>query len=315
MSDALNHGSNSPLAGRRIEVIAPSGGHLSLADFDQARAWFESRGAQLICEVPRSGWQRFSAPDEDRLAAIHRAARRAPAVDAVMIARGGYGLSRLIDRIDWPLVAESITQGTRWVGLSDFTAFQMALLAKTGATSYAGPTFVGDFSGEGPAQFTHDQFMSLFGPGSTPVRWRFASARRALDLQGTLWGGNLAMVTSLVGTPWLPSIDNGLLFLEDIGEHPYRVERMLHQLFHAGILGRQQALILGEFSGWKLAPHDRGYGFEAMLDYWRTRIDIPIVTGLPFGHGEAKALLAVGEPYRLRIEAGFALLERLTRQR
>ncbi len=299
------------LAGRRIEIIAPSGAHLSLAEFDQARAWFEARGVHLICEVPRTGWQRFSAPDDDRLAAIHRAATRAPALDAVMITRGGYGLSRLIDRIDWRLVAASVAQGTRWIGYSDFTAFQLALLAQTGASSYAGPSFSADFSGEGPGQFTHDQFMALFGAGPAPVRWRFAAMKKPLDLQGVLWGGNLAMVSSLVGTPWLPPIERGLLFLEDVGEHPYRLERMLHQLFHAGVLARQQALVLGDFTGWKLAPHDRGYSLESMIDYWRARIDIPIVTGLPFGHGDARATLAVGDHYRLRAEAGFALLERL----
>jgi muramoyltetrapeptide carboxypeptidase len=303
--------SGRSLAGRRIEIIAPSGAHLSLAEFDQARAWFEARGVQLICEVPRTGWQRFSAPDDDRLAAIHRAASRTPALDAVMITRGGYGLSRLIDRIDWPLIAASVAQGTRWIGYSDFTAFQLALLAQTGAGSYAGPSFSADFSGEGPGQFTHDQFMALFAAGPAPVRWRFAGVKKPLDLQGVLWGGNLAMVSSLVGTPWLPSIERGILFLEDVGEHPYRLERMLHQLFHAGVLARQQALVLGDFTGWKLAPHDRGYGLEAMIDYWRMRLDIPIITGLPFGHGEARATLAVGEPYRLRAEAGFALLERL----
>ena len=310
MPGAITDSGTQGLAGRRIEIIAPSGAHLSLAEFDQARAWFESRGVQLTCEVPRTGWQRFSAPDDDRLAAIHRAASRAPALDAVMITRGGYGLSRLIDRIDWSLIAASVAQGTRWIGYSDFTAFQLALFAQTGAISYAGPSFSADFSGEGPGQFTHDQFMALFGAGPAPVRWRFAG-KKPLDLQGVLWGGNLAMVASLVGTPWLPSIEGGLLFVEDVGEHPYRLERMLHQLFHAGVLGMQRALLLGDFTGWKLAPHDRGYGLEAMIDYWRARLDIPIITGLPFGHGDARATLAVGARHRLRAEAGFALLERL----
>ena len=132
-----------------------------------------------------------------------------------------------------------------------------------------------------------------------------------MDLQGVLWGGNLAMIASLVGTPWLPAIEDGLLFLEDVGEHPYRIERMLHQLFHAGILARQQALILGDFTGWKLAPHDRGYGLEAMIDYWRARLDVPIITGLPFGHTPTRATLAVGRRHRLRVDAGFALLEPL----
>ena len=301
----------SPLTGKHIEVIAPSGGHLSLSEFDQSRAWFEQQGVRLTCEVPRTGWQRFSAPDDARLDAIHRAATRQPVPDAVMITRGGYGLSRLIDRIEWPTIADSVAKGCRWVGFSDFTAFHLALLARTGAVSYAGPSFAADFSGEGPSQFLFDQFAGLLSSGPGPIRWR-AAAQRVLDLQGTLWGGNLAMLCSLVGTPWLPDIEGGILFLEDVGEHPYRIERMLHQLFHAGILDRQKAIVLGDFTGWKLAPHDRGYDLEAVMTYWRSRLSVPIITGLPFGHTPNKAVLAVGQRYRLRVEAGFALLEPLT---
>ncbi len=298
----------SPLAGRHIEVIAPSGAHLSLAEFDQSRVWFEKHGVKLTCEVPRTGWQRFSAPDDARLEAIHRAARRSPLPDAVMITRGGYGLSRLIDRIDWPLVADSVARGCKWIGYSDFTAFHLALLARTGAVSYAGPAFSGDFAGEGPSQFSFEQFAGLFGSGPGPIRWR-ESAQRGLDLQGVLWGGNLSLICSLVGTPWLPDIEGGLLFVEDVSEHPYRIERMLHHLFHAGVLARQKALIFGEFSAWKAVPHDRGYGLEAMTDYWRSRLTVPIISGLPFGHGPSKAVLEVGRNYRLRVDAGFALLE------
>ena len=303
----------SPLTGRHIEVIAPSGAHLSLSELDQSRAWFEQQGVRITCEVPRTGWQRFSAPDDARLESIHRAARRLPAPDAVMITRGGYGLSRLIDRIDWPLVADSVARGVRWIGYSDFTAFQLALLACTGAVSYAGPSFSGDFSAEGPSQFVFDQFSALFGAGPGPLRWR-ASAARALDFNGILWGGNLAMICSLVGTPWFPDVEDGLLFLEDVGEHPYRIERMLHQLHHAGVLARQRAIVLGDFTGWKLAPHDRGYDLEAVLAYWRAKITVPIITGLPFGHTPTKAVLAVGRRYRLRVEAGFALLEPMAPQ-
>lgn len=299
------------LAGQRIEVIAPSGAHLSLSEFDQARAWFEARGAQVLSDVPRVGWQRFSAPDDDRLEAIHRAARR-PDTSAVMITRGGYGLSRLLDRIDWALVAESAARGCRWIGYSDFTAFQLGLLARTGAGSFSGPAFSGDFAGEGPNQFSFEQFATLLSGRLPVVRWRAGQGVAAAgDLAGPLWGGNLSMLVAGVGTPWIPDIEGGLLFVEDVSEHPYRVERMLHQLYFAGILSRQRALILGDFTGWKLASHDRGYGMEAMVDYWRSRLSIPVVTGLPFGHSPVKAVLGVGQRYRLRVDSGFALLEPL----
>ncbi|MBW6496149.1 MAG: LD-carboxypeptidase, partial [Burkholderiaceae bacterium] len=120
--------------GHRIRVIAPSGAHLSLEQFDRARAWFTERGYEIRCDVPRTAWQRFSATDDERLAAIHAAARE-DGIDAVMVVRGGYGLSRLLERIDWQLVAQSTQRGVRWVGYSDFTAFQLAMLAAGGAHS------------------------------------------------------------------------------------------------------------------------------------------------------------------------------------
>src|SRR5690606_20238839 len=135
--------------GTRIEIIAPSGAHLSLERFDRALERLCERGYELRCSAPREGWQRFGATDEARLEQIHRAAR-AHDIDAVMITRGGYGMSRLLDRIDWPLVASSAARGVRWIGYSDFTAFQLGLLARAGAASFAGPGVAGDFGVDEP---------------------------------------------------------------------------------------------------------------------------------------------------------------------
>ena len=295
-----------PVAGRgaRIEVIAPSGAHLSLDAFDAALAALRARGHSVRCRVPRDGWQRFSDTDEARLEQIHRAAR-ASDVDAVMIARGGYGVSRLLDRIDWGLVAASATRGVRWIGYSDFTAFQLALLARTGAPSYAGPGVTADF-GVAPADaLMLEHFDALMAGRLLPVQWAdehpapAPAAARAPPIEGTLWGGNLSLVAGAVGTPYLPQVDDGLLFLEDVAEHPYRVERMLHQLLFAGVLSRQRAILLGAFTDWKAAPHDNGYDLGCVVDYFRARLAVPIVTGLPFGHVPRKVVLALGERYRL----------------
>jgi len=303
----------SLLHGRRIEVIAPSGSHLSIAEFDRALAWFEEQGAVLSCEVPREGWQRFSASDDQRLAAIHRAAARDD-LDAVMATRGGYGLSRLIDRIDWSLIAHSVARGVRWIGYSDFTLIHLALLAHNRSVSWAGPFFNADFGAEeGPDAFTQAQFEALFSDAGPPrISWFDPKAPR-IQCEGLLWGGNLSMLCSVAGSRWCPEVDRGLLFIEDIGEHPYRLERMLHQLDALGVLRRQAALIVGDCSGWRLAPHDQGYDLEVMLDYWRNRIAVPIVTGLPFGHIRSKAVLGVGLPYRLEVDSPQVVLEPLRR--
>jgi len=302
----------------RIEVIAPSGAHLSLDAFDAGMAALRARGYSVHCAVPREAWQRFSDTDDARLAQIHRAAR-ATDIDAVMIVRGGYGLSRLLDRIDWGLVAASATRGVRWIGYSDFTAFQLALLARTGAPSFAGPGVSGDFGVAQPDEFMLEHFDSLMAGRLLPVQWTeqhpAIAPKPAVAIDGTVWGGNLSLVAAAVGTPYLPQIEDGLLFLEDVAEHPYRIERMLHQLMYAGVLARQRAIVLGAFTDWKAAPHDNGYGLDSVVEYFRSRLSVPIVTGLPFGHVARKAVLGVGMRYRLSLtvesRAGDEMVARL----
>jgi muramoyltetrapeptide carboxypeptidase len=115
-----------------------------------------------------------------------------------------------------------------------------------------------------------------------------------LNVTGKIWGGNLAMITHLAGTPYLPRINHGILYVEDINEHPYRIERMIYQLHHAGVLQRQSALLLGDFSAYKLLPNDNGFNFATMVDYLRERLGIPIITGLPFGHCRDKITIPFG---------------------
>ncbi len=284
-----------------IEVIAPSGAHLSLERFDLALERLRALGHEPRCSAPRDGWQRFGATDEARLEQIHRAAR-AHDIDAVMITRGGYGVSRLLDRIDWPLVAASAASGVRWIGYSDFTAFQLALLARTGARSFAGPGVAGDFGSDAPDPYMLEHFAALMDGRLLPVRWSEpwpSNARLREATEGALWGGNLSLVASAVGTPYLPAVEGGILFLEDVAEHPYRIERMLHQLLYAGVLESQQAVMLGEFTEWKPSPHDNGYDLRSVVDHFRERVAVPVITGLPFGHVPRKAVLGIGERYRL----------------
>ena len=123
-----------------------------------------------------------------------------------------------------------------------------------------------------------------------------------------LWGGNLAMLASLVGTPYLPVVKNGIMFIEDVGEHPYRVERMLAQLLQAGILGTQRAIIFGQFSQYKLVPHDKGYKLTSVIAWLQSKVTAKILSGLPFGHVATKVVLPVGLPVTLAVEGRDALL-------
>jgi muramoyltetrapeptide carboxypeptidase len=193
-----------------------------------------------------------------------------------------------------------------FVGYSDFTAFHMGLMAKTGRASFAGPMVCDDFTREEAEQFTLDQLWScLAGPTHTVTGT--AAGNPQVDVAGKLWGGNLAMLVP-AGHAVFPQVDGGILFLEDVNEHPYRVERMLLQLLHAGVLERQQAVVLGDFSAYKLSPMDKGYDFDAMLAYVRARLPVPVLTGLEFGHIRRRVTLPFGGQARLQSDAsGFSL--------
>jgi muramoyltetrapeptide carboxypeptidase len=253
---------------------------------------------------------RFAGDDETRLAAIHRAA--ASGADVALITRGGYGLTRLLPAIRYKAVAKAIEKGMHFVGLSDFTAFQSAVLAQTGAVTWSGPALGEDFGVEGePDDIMQACFEDLVSGQGEGAGWqlpRAEAAVRPIEAKGALWGGNLSVLVSLVGTPWLPKVKGGILFLEDVHEHPYRVERMLTQLLHAGVLERQKAIVLGHFTNYKPVPHDRGFRLATVVDWVRAKTGVPVLTGLPFGHVPTKVTLPVGAKVHLAVERRDAFL-------
>jgi muramoyltetrapeptide carboxypeptidase len=124
----------------------------------------------------------------------------------------------------------------------------------------------------------------------------------------TVWGGNLSIVVSLLGTPYFPEVKGGILFLEDVAEHPYQIERMLTQLLHSGVLARQKAIVMGQFTAYKLTPHDKGFKLQTVIDWLRNQVKTPILTNLPYGHVATKVLLPVGAKADLVVDGRDALM-------
>jgi len=116
------------------------------------------------------------------------------------------------------------------------------------------------------------------------------------------------MVNSMLGTRYFPRIKGGVLFLEDVNEHPYRVERNLLQLHQAGVLDAQKAIVLGEFSAWRKAPHDRGFSLKTVVAHIRSLTRTPILTGLPFGHVPTKVTMPVGAKVTLLVDGRNVLI-------
>jgi len=303
---------------QHIYIYSPSGAVRDKAAFKRGVARLQAMGHEVEVDVDAlASHTRFAGDDATRLAAIHRAA--ASGADVALISRGGYGITRLLGDIRYKAVAKAVAGGTRFIGVSDFTAFQNAVLAKTGAITWAGPALVGDLGCEGePDDIMLACLDDLFTGHGEGTGWRMNAEKPKADGQpavrdvyiknATLWGGNLAVLGSLVGTPYLPEVKGGILFIEDVNEHPYRVERLLTQLLHAGVLAKQKAVILGQFTDYKLAPHDKGFKLQSVVDWLRTQIKAPVLTNLPHGHVPTKVLLPVGGQVSLSVEGRDALV-------
>ena len=328
---------------KHIYIYSPSSAVRDKAAFRRGVKRLQALGyAVEVDEAALAKHQRFAGDDETRLAAIHRAA--ASGADVALITRGGYGLTRILPAINYKVVAKSIEKGTQFVGQSDFTALQMALLAKTGAQTWAGPALGEDFGTQHtPDDIMEACFADLVSGQVEGTGWRLPKpslqnatkadhatsatnathliAARARKLSATsqlsiknapLWGGNLAVLAALIGTPYLPklaAIKGGILFIEDVGEHPYRVERILTHMLHAGLLAQQKAIIFGQFSNYKLVPgYDSGFNLLGVAARLQTQVKAKVLTGLPFGHVATKVLLPVGAKVTLAVDGRDAFL-------
>ena len=192
------------------------------------------------------------------------------------------------------------------VGYSDFTAFNLAYLAR-GGVSFAGPCAI-EFGAPEPSAFTIEHFFGLLNATRYAIELQIEGPRA--DISGRLWGGTLAMVVALLGTPYFPRVRGGILFFEDVNEPAYKLERMFYQLAHAGVLQRQAAIVLGNFSPITPMPNDNGFSLDAVIERLREISGVPVFTGLPFGHSLRKLTLPVGGHARLVVKrSGNATLE------
>lgn len=308
---------------KHIYIYSPSGAVRDKAAFRRGVQRLEQLGhaVEVDPDALRSH-QRFAGDDATRLEALHRAA--ASQADVALISRGGYGLTRLLPGIRYKAVAKAIERGTEFVGISDFTALQLAVLAKTGGITWAGPALCEGFgAAPQPDDIMEDCFNDLLQGQGEGAGWRQNPASRKRSATAPppplapeefavtgaqLWGGNLAVLSSLVGTPYMPQMRKGIVFLEDIAEHPYRIERMLTQLLHAGIFKRQKAILLGQFTQYTLTPHDKGFGLDSVAQWLRQMTKLPVLTNLPYGHVQTKVLLPVGASVDLAVQGRDALM-------
>ncbi|MCX7513691.1 LD-carboxypeptidase [Frateuria hangzhouensis] len=293
----------------RIRLIAPSGYAHDSAVMARGVARLREAGCTVEGqEVLERADLRFAGSDVERAGDINALATLDELPDIALVTRGGYGAARLLGQLDYSALGERLAGSSlALVGHSDFTALQLALYARSGVRSFAGP-LLADLGGEPAPTFTWEHFWSTLSSDSSLVTWPVA-ADAGLDVQGTLWGGNLAVLCSLLGTPYFPVIDSGILFVEDLAEPPFRIERLFYQLLLSGVLGRQRALVLGDFHACRAGPRDNGYDLAAAFAQLARVAGVPVIHGLPHGHAARQLTLPFGGQARLRVGAGEARLE------
>lgn len=299
-----------------IYIFSPSGAVRDRKAFNNGVSVLKALGHTVQVDPDAlSSHERFAGNDETRLKAIDRACESG--CDVAMISRGGYGLTRLLPKLNYSKIKKSIRSGTKFLGFSDFTAFQMAVLSKTQEITWSGPSVMDDLALDEPDDITLGCLEDVLSAQVEGAGWALKksalhsfleqsapkySSAFTLAKDAVLWGGNLSVLCSLIGTPYFPSIQGGILFLEDTAEHPYRIERMLNQLLLAGVLKSQKAIVLGQFNRYTLSPHDKGFNFNKVVAFLRSQTQTPVLTDLPFGHVPVKICLPIGQRVSLTRE-------------
>jgi muramoyltetrapeptide carboxypeptidase len=285
-----------------IGLISPSSTCAEPEKIGQAIAYLESHGYRVRPSRYLNQAEHDPAhTDRYKLHDIHQMFGD-PEVKAVFCLRGGAGATRLLDRIDYGLIASN---PKILVGYSDITALSLSVFSKTGLVNFSGPMIATELFA--PSPYTEENFWgiltdqgygrSLKNSAQHPVRCLKPGAAT-----GRLIGGNLSVLSSLIGTPFLPSFRGSLLFAEDINEPVYRLDRMMTHLFNAGLVQKCRGLLFGQFCK-NPADENRDYRFDKMFAYYADKMPdgAPVFTGLSYGHINELLTIPVGAKCRIEV--------------
>lgn len=234
----------------------------------------------------------FAGTDDERIADLLKMYAD-PQVDMIMCSRGGWGGLRLLDRLDFDIIKNNPKP---LVGYSDITTLQLAIWAKTGIPSFSGP-MVGVEMGKGIHGFTEKNFWNQIFNDKSEYELELSDTTSQVMVQGqaegTLLGGCLSLVSHLLGTPYSPDYEDSILFLEDVGEQPYKIDRYLAHLKQAGIFDKINGLILGEFIDCE-DEDKRSFTIADILNDYFSEASFPVIYNFPYGHGDIKFSMPIG---------------------
>lgn len=298
--------------GATLGVIAPAG-HGSSEAAAAGIAWLETQGFKVeLGQNALAEWGYLAGQDRARADDLHRMFA-SPQIDGIVCLRGGYGTMRLLDLLDYELIK---AHPKVFVGYSDITALHTVFSERAGLVTFHGPMAASDMSGEIPEYTVHALLAAVtgdavLGPIDNPPDTSSPAFIAPGTARGRLTGGNLSVLCATLGTPYEIDTTNKILCLEDVGEAPYRIDRLLTQLLLAGKLQASAGIVLGVFSG---CEDDEGSGFTLaeVLQNRLAGLKVPILTNLYFGHTTNKTTLPFGVMAELDSDRGLSITETAT---
>lgn len=293
--------------GDTVALVCPASAPADPGAIDQSVSALEALGFRV--KLPRHARKRLgflAGDDRERAEDLMRMFNNRR-VNAIFCVRGGYGTGRLLSRLDYGIIRRN---PKIFVGYSDITALHCAFRRKANLLSFHGPMPASDFIKPGFPAFTKGNCLRLlmephgYNSVCCGYRKKTVSIIRRGEVTAELVGGNLSILCSLLGTPYQPAFRGKILFLEDVDEPPYRLDRMLTHLLNAGVLQTVAGVAVGICTGCEDPKAREFHEYRQTADdVWRERLgplNVPVVIGLPFGHTSYNATLPVGGVVRLR---------------
>ncbi len=282
--------------GDLIGLISPASTPDNLEKINEAVKYFERLGYRVMVGKNVGKVRGYLAgTDEQRLEDFHSMFLNKE-VKAIFCVRGGYGSIRFLDKINFSTIRKN---PKIFVGYSDITALQLAIFHKVGLITFAGPMAAVDFSGE-VDPFTEENFWKMvtfpkpFGKFKNPQGERISCLTKGYA-KGRLLGGNLSLVCSLLGTPYLPKFDKAVLFLEEVEEKPYRIDRFFAQMKLAKIFDKVSGIVLCNFTDCEETdPKKKSLSLNDVVSDYFSNLSIPVAYNLIHGHIKSKNTIPIG---------------------
>jgi muramoyltetrapeptide carboxypeptidase len=307
------------LRGQTVGIISPSAASADRMEYTFAKEAMEAMGLKVkVGSNFKNRFGHLAGTDEER-AADFNAMFADPEVKAIICLRGGSGAARILPLIDYEQVKANPKP---LLGYSDITALHCALYSQTGLISFHGPNGSGSWNSFHANQFQQlffDQKLLSFKNEVTKGDDLVAKGNRIQTLtkgtvEGKILGGNLTVLTALSGTPYYPDFQDSILFIEDVGEDPYRIDRMMSTLKLNGTLGKIKGFVFGQCSDCKPGSGYGAFTVDQIMDQYIIPLNIPAYIGAMIGHISKQFIIPVGARVRLNADQGsITLLEKVFR--